>query len=188
MSSRRNRLRQLALLARISEEKQRREETWEQVQNGTPATVTPIRSNRVETRNRFGLFNQDSDEEAEDIRSVDTQYYDSEQVEIVQETEVTPVQLFETQTNEDRPAPEPAPVPIIDAPANNKVTKQALLLFTDDGDRMFKYENGYLLQKIREQNPKYAVIASPTRTNITDLQKWCAKGLSVITCRRSPGG
>ena len=187
MSSRRRQLRELALLARISEE-ERREDTWEQVLNGLTATVTPIRSNRIETTNRYGPFNVSSDEEAEDIRSVDTQYYDSEQVEIVQETEVAPVQLFETQTNEDGPAPEPAPVPIIDAPANSEATEQALLLFTDDEDRMFKYKSGYLLQKIREQNPKYAVIASPSRTNITDLQKWCAKALGVITCRRSPGG
>ena len=175
MSRRRRQLRELALLARISEE-ERREDTWEQVLNGTPATVTPIRSNRVGTANSFGPFDEDSDEEAEDIRSVDTLYYDSEQEEpehsqIVQEPEISPVQLFDTQANNEGPAPIPAAVPIINASANNDVTKQALLLFNDDEDMMFKYDSGYLLQKIKQQNKSYAVIASPARTNVTDLQK-----------------
>ena len=122
MSSRRRRLRELALLARILEE-ERREDTWEQVQNGTPATVTPIRSNRVETTNSFGPFDQDSDEEAEDIRSVDALYYDSEQAEpkpyqITLGVAVAPVQLYTVPVNIDVPTQTPVPLNITPAGSN----------------------------------------------------------------------
>ena len=127
MTRRRRHLRDLALLARISEEEWR-EDTWEQVLNGLPAIVTPIRSNQVQTANSYGPFDEDSDEEAEDIRSIDTLYYDSEQGEpkhpqIVQEPEIAPKQLFDTQRTNKGRAPAPAPVPIINATANNDVTK-----------------------------------------------------------------